>query len=39
MILLILLRLRPEERMMVEEFGERYEAYRATTRRLIPGLW
>lgn len=39
MALLFALRLRPEERMMVETFGAEYEAYRRTTRRLIPGLW
>lgn len=38
-ILLIALRLRPEERMMRAEFGKDYEAYRATTKRLIPGVW
>jgi protein-S-isoprenylcysteine O-methyltransferase Ste14 len=39
MALLFALRLRPEERMMLEEFGKDYETYRATTRRLIPGVW
>lgn len=39
MLLLILLRLRPEERMMREQFGADYDAYIATTRRLIPGVW
>ncbi|HEV3119932.1 MAG TPA: protein-S-isoprenylcysteine O-methyltransferase [Gemmataceae bacterium] len=39
MLLIFVFRLRPEERMMVEEFGKEYEAYRATTRRLIPGVW
>lgn len=39
MLLLIALRLRPEERMLREKFGKDYEAYMATTRRLIPGLW
>jgi protein-S-isoprenylcysteine O-methyltransferase Ste14 len=29
----------PEECMMLEEFGKEYEAYTATTRRLIPGVW
>jgi protein-S-isoprenylcysteine O-methyltransferase Ste14 len=37
--LLIAFRLGPEERMMLEEFGEDYEAYRARTRRLVPRLW
>jgi len=39
MVLLVAFRLGPEERMMVEEFGERYAEYRARTKRLVPGLW
>jgi protein-S-isoprenylcysteine O-methyltransferase Ste14 len=39
MVLLFALRVGPEERMMLEEFGKDYEAYMATTRRLIPGVW
>jgi protein-S-isoprenylcysteine O-methyltransferase Ste14 len=39
MVLLFTLRVRPEERMMREEFGKNYVAYMATTRRLIPGVW
>jgi protein-S-isoprenylcysteine O-methyltransferase Ste14 len=39
MILLCAFRLRPEERMMREEFGRDYEAYTAQTKRLVPGLW
>ncbi len=39
MLLLVGLRLRPEEQMMREEFGSRYDAYIATTKRLIPGVW
>ena len=39
MIVLIAFRLRAEERMMIEEFGDEYEAYRKRTNRLIPGLW
>jgi protein-S-isoprenylcysteine O-methyltransferase Ste14 len=39
MVLLFALRLGPEERMMHEEFGKDYEAYMATTRRLVPGVW
>jgi protein-S-isoprenylcysteine O-methyltransferase Ste14 len=39
MILLFSLRVRPEERMMFEAFGKDYEAYRAVTKRLIPGVW
>jgi len=32
-------RLRREEQMMLDQFGAEYEAYRARTRRLIPGVW
>jgi protein-S-isoprenylcysteine O-methyltransferase Ste14 len=39
MALLFALRLGPEERMMLEEFGEAYEAYRTRTKRLVPGVW
>jgi protein-S-isoprenylcysteine O-methyltransferase Ste14 len=39
MILIFAFRLRPEERMMLEEFGEDYRAYTETTKRLIPGVW
>jgi protein-S-isoprenylcysteine O-methyltransferase Ste14 len=39
MALLFLLRLGPEERMMRDQFGAEYDAYRARTRRLVPGLW
>jgi len=39
MLLLIACRLGPEERMMLEAFGEEYEAYRARTKRLVPGVW
>ena len=38
-VLLFLLRVGPEERLMLEEFGPEYEAYRARTKRLVPGLW
>ena len=37
--LLVAFRLGPEERMMLTEFGKEYEAYMATTKRLIPGVW
>ncbi len=37
--ILLALRLRAEERMMVEEFGDQYAAYSARTKRLIPGIW
>ena len=39
MILLFAFRVGREEEMMVEEFGKEYEEYRATTRRLVPGIW
>lgn len=39
MLLLITLRVRPEECMMLEKFGKDYENYMTTTKRLIPGLW
>ena len=39
MALLFALRLGPEERMMVEEFGKDYEAYMRQTKRLVPGVW
>jgi len=39
MAVLFALRLGPEERMMLEEFGEQYEAYRTRTKRLVPGVW
>ena len=37
--ILCALRIRAEERMMVEEFGDEYAAYSARTERLIPGVW
>jgi protein-S-isoprenylcysteine O-methyltransferase Ste14 len=39
MILLFSLRVGREERMMLEAFGKDYEAYKAVTKRLIPGVW
>ncbi len=39
MVILFAFRVGPEERMMVEEFGEQYEAYSKATRRLIPRVW
>ena len=32
-------RLRAEERMMLETFGDDYVAYMARTKRLLPRLW
>jgi protein-S-isoprenylcysteine O-methyltransferase Ste14 len=37
--LLVACRLAPEERLMTETFGADYQAYRARTWRLVPGLW
>ena len=39
MALLVALRIGPEERMMLEEFGKNYLEYMARTRRLVPGVW
>lgn len=39
MLLLIALRIGPEERMMLEKFGHDYQNYRAATKRFIPGVW
>jgi protein-S-isoprenylcysteine O-methyltransferase Ste14 len=36
---LLALRVRAEERMMLEQFGDEYVAYMARTQRLVPGLW
>ena len=38
-VLLFALRVGPEERMMVEQFGQDYTAYRTRTKRLVPGVW
>ncbi len=38
-LVLIAFRVGPEERMLLEEFGEEYEEYRKRSYRLIPGLW
>ncbi len=37
--ILLALRLRAEEKMMLEGFGDQYAAYSARTKRLIPGVW
>ena len=37
--LLVALRIGPEERMMLDKFGKDYDAYRARTKRLVPGVW
>ena len=36
---LFALRVRAEERMMVEQFSDEYAAYTARTKRLVPGVW
>ena len=36
---LFALRVRAEERMMLEQFGDEYTAYMARTKRLVPGVW
>jgi protein-S-isoprenylcysteine O-methyltransferase Ste14 len=36
---MVLLRIGPEEQMMVDRFGDEYRAYAARTKRLIPGVW
>jgi protein-S-isoprenylcysteine O-methyltransferase Ste14 len=33
------LRVRAEERMMLEAFGADYTAYMGRTKRLMPGVW
>jgi len=37
--LLFALRVRAEERMLLEAFGDDYRGYMARTKRLIPGVW
>lgn len=39
MLLLFAFRVGREERMMLEQFGDDYRQYMATTRRLAPGIW
>jgi len=36
---LFALRVRAEERMMVEQFGDEYATYADRTKRLVPGVW
>ena len=38
-LLMLALRLGPEERMMLEAFGDDYAAYIGRTKRLIPNVW
>jgi protein-S-isoprenylcysteine O-methyltransferase Ste14 len=37
--ILFALRVRAEEKMMADEFGDDYTAYSARTKRLVPGVW
>jgi len=37
--ILFALRIGAEEQMMLDAFGAEYDAYRAKTKRLVPGLW
>ena len=37
--ILLALRVRAEERMMGETFGDEYAVYSARTKRLVPGVW
>jgi protein-S-isoprenylcysteine O-methyltransferase Ste14 len=37
--ILFAFRVRAEERMMLDQFGDRYAKYVARTKRLIPGVW
>lgn len=38
-VALVALRVKPEERMMLETFGSEYQAYAARTAKFVPGLW
>ena len=37
--ILFVFRIRDEEGMMLEEFGDEYATYMAKTKRLVPGIW
>ena len=37
--ILLALRVRPEEEMMVQQFGDQYADYTARTNRLVPRIW
>ena len=39
MLPILLARIRAEERLLSDQFGEAYEAYRARTWRLVPGVY
>ncbi len=38
-ILMFSFRVGPEEQMMLQQFGDSYEIYMRTSRRLLPGIW
>ena len=38
-VLLVALRVGPEERMMLKRFGSEHETYRQASKCLIPELW
>ena len=38
-ILMFSFRVRPEEQMMLQQFGDAYEMYMRKSERLIPGIW
>jgi protein-S-isoprenylcysteine O-methyltransferase Ste14 len=38
-ILMFSFRVGPEEQMMLQHFGDKYECYRSKSQRLIPGIW
>lgn len=38
-VLMLVFRLRPEERMMLEKFGQPYQDYMERTKRFIPRIW
>jgi protein-S-isoprenylcysteine O-methyltransferase Ste14 len=37
--ILFAFRVRAEERMMLDRFGDQYAKYTARTKRLVPGVW
>jgi protein-S-isoprenylcysteine O-methyltransferase Ste14 len=37
--ILFAFRIRAEEKMMLETFGDEYAAYMARTKLLVPGIW
>jgi protein-S-isoprenylcysteine O-methyltransferase Ste14 len=39
MAVLVGCRLKSEEQMLREQFGDEYASYQARTRRLVPGVW